>query len=106
MAPAADAMAQALGAIKFHAPLAPVVANVTAAPESNPDRLRQLLVEQVTGQVRWRESVAQMAARGVTRLIEVGAGKVLTGLGKRIAPDISHEAIHTPEELEIFINSL
>ena len=86
MRPAADAMAAALAAADLRAPFVPVVANVTAAPVADPDTIRRLLVEQVTGTVRWRESVLAMVDLGVTGFVELGA-KVLGPMGKRIAPD-------------------
>jgi [acyl-carrier-protein] S-malonyltransferase len=85
MQPAADAMAEALAGVAIKAPAAPVVSNVLAAPITEPDEIRRRLIEQVTGTVRWRESVAYMASRGVTQFFEIGAGKVLSGLVKRIA---------------------
>jgi [acyl-carrier-protein] S-malonyltransferase len=85
MQPAADAMAEALAGIAIKAPAVPLVSNVLAAPITAPDEIRRRLVEQVTGTVRWRESVAYMANHGVTRFFEIGAGKVLSGLVKRIA---------------------
>jgi [acyl-carrier-protein] S-malonyltransferase len=85
MQPAADAMAEALAGVSITAPLVPLVANVMAAPVTAPDEIRRRLVEQVTGTVRWRESVAFMASQGVRLFVEVGAGKVLSGLVKRIA---------------------
>ncbi|HEY3677352.1 MAG TPA: ACP S-malonyltransferase [Bradyrhizobium sp.] len=85
MQPAADAMAKALSEVTISKPASPVVCNVLAAPISDPDEIRRRLVEQVTGTVRWRESVAFMASQGVTRFFEIGAGKVLSGLVKRIA---------------------
>jgi len=85
MQPAADAMAKALAEVTIKTPAAPLVANVLAAAITDPDEIRRRLVEQVTGTVRWRESVAYMAGRGVTRFLEIGAGKVLSGLVKRIA---------------------
>ncbi len=88
MQPAADEMAEALAAAAIVAPRAPLVANVTARPVLDPDVIRRLLVEQVTGRVRWRESVEWLAGEGgVDRFAELGAGKVLTGIAKRIAPD-------------------
>src|SRR6185503_16132603 len=87
MAPAADAMAEALDKTPPRVPVVPLVANVSAKRESDPDRIRSLLVQQVTATVRWRESVAAMTEMGVDRFVELGAGKVLTGLIKRIAPD-------------------
>ncbi|WP_242914121.1 ACP S-malonyltransferase [Brevundimonas pishanensis] len=107
MAPAADEMAAALADAKIVAPSAPVVANITARPEVDPETIRRLLVEQVTGRVRWRESMEWMATEGgVTRFVEVGAGKVLTGMAKRIAADAEALALNTPEELEAFAKSL
>ncbi len=85
MQPAADAMAQALADVTIHAPKVPLVANVRANAVTDPDMIRALLVEQVTGSVRWRESVAWMAAQGVTEFWEIGAGKALSGMVKRIA---------------------
>ena len=85
MQPAADAMAEALAGVTIKAPASPLVSNVLAAPITDPDEIRRRLIEQVTGTVRWRESVAYMAAHGVTRFFEIGAGKVLSGLVKRIA---------------------
>ncbi len=85
MQPAADAMAKALADVTIKQPASPLVCNVLAAEITDPDEIRRRLVEQVTGTVRWRESVAYMASRGVTRFLEIGAGKVLSGLVKRIA---------------------
>src|SRR4051794_38775416 len=85
MQPAADAMAEALAGVTIKPPASPLVCNVLAAPISDPDEIRRRLIEQVTGTVRWRESVAYMAGHGVTRFFEIGAGKVLSGLVKRIA---------------------
>ncbi|GEC15930.1 ACP S-malonyltransferase [Nitrobacter winogradskyi] len=99
MQPAADAMAEALARVTVNRPVVPVVANVIAAPVSDPDAIRKLLVEQVTGTVRWRESVANMAAQGVTHFVEVGAGKVLTGLIKRIAKDATGVAVGGPGDI-------
>ena len=107
MQPAADEMAVALSDAKIVAPLVPVVANVTARPESDPEAIRRILVEQVTGRVRWRESMEWLAgAGGVTRFAEVGSGKVLTGMAKRIAPDAESMPLNTPEDLEAFANGL
>ena len=91
MAPAADAMAEALAKAELRAPVVPVVANVTAAKASDPVEIRDLLVKQVTGTVRWRECVAAMAAMGCDTFVEVGAGKVLTGLMKRNAPEAGRQ---------------
>jgi [acyl-carrier-protein] S-malonyltransferase len=106
MQPAADEMAQALAGARIKAPTAPVVANVTARPTDDPEEIRRLLVEQVTGRVRWRESVQFMAENGVTRFAELGAGKVLTGMVKRIAPDADAVALNTADDLEAFARSL
>lgn len=107
MQPAADEMAAALAGAAIHAPAVPVVANVTARPETDAEVLRRLLVEQVTGRVRWRESMEWMAGEGgVTRFAEIGSGKVLTGMAKRIAPDAEGVALNTPEDLEAFAASL
>jgi [acyl-carrier-protein] S-malonyltransferase len=99
MQPAAEAMAEALAATRIQAPKVPVVSNVAAKGVRDPDIIRRLLVEQVTGRVRWRESVAWMAAQGVTETWEVGAGKALSGMVKRIAPGVATRALGTPEEL-------
>ena len=84
----------------------PLIANVTAAPATAPDDIRRLLVEQVTGTVRWRESVLWMAAQGVTEMIELGAGKVLAGLVKRIDKEIATESVGTPAQVEALIERL
>ena len=107
MRPAADAMAEALAEAEIVAPSTPLVANVTARPVTEPEDIRRLLVEQVTGRVRWRESIGWMAeVGGVTRFVELGAGKVLTGMARRIAPDIEALAVNTPSDLESFAQSL
>ena len=107
MQPAADEMADALAGAKIVAPAVPVVANVTARPETDPEVLRRLLVEQVTGRVRWREIMEWMAGEGgVTRFAEIGSGKVLTGMAKRIAPDAESLALNTPEDLEAFAGAI
>ncbi len=107
MQPAADEMAAALTTAALVAPAVPVVANVTARPERDADTIRRLLVEQVTGRVRWRESMEWMATEGgVTRFVEIGSGKVLTGMAKRIAPDAEGLALNSPEDIEAFAASL
>ncbi|MDP9103429.1 MAG: ACP S-malonyltransferase, partial [Pseudomonadota bacterium] len=107
MQPAADEMAQELAAASIAQPAVPLVANVTARPVHDPETIRRLLVEQVTGRVRWRESITWLAEEGgVTRFAEAGAGKVLTGMAKRIAPDAEAVALNTPEDLEAFAKSL
>jgi [acyl-carrier-protein] S-malonyltransferase len=102
MQPAADVMAQALAQVAIRPPAVPVVANVLAKPISDPEEIVRALVAQVTGTVRWRESVAFMAAQGVTTFYEVGAGRVLSGLVKRIADGASVVAIGTPEDIATF----
>lgn len=102
MQPAADAMAQALADTDVRKPVVPVVANVLAAPIEDPQEIVRRLVEQVTGTVRWRECVEAIAAAGVTQFYEVGAGKVLTGLLKRIAPGATGSAIGTPDDVAAF----
>jgi len=99
MQPAAEAMAQALADVTIHAPAVPLVANVRAEAVSDPALIRALLVEQVTGSVRWRESVAWMAAQGVTEFWEIGAGKALSGMVKRIARDAATRAIGAPADI-------
>ncbi len=99
MQPAADVMAEALAKVTMNAPVVPVVANVGAAPLSDPAQIRQSLVAQVTGTVRWRECVGYMAAHGIDRFYEIGAGKVLTGLSKKNAPDATASAIGTPDDI-------
>ncbi|MGQ9371820.1 ACP S-malonyltransferase [Azospirillum sp. A39] len=106
MQPAADAMAEALEAVTPHAPAVPVVANVTAAAVSDPAEIRRLLVEQVTGMVRWRESVLYMKEQGVASLVELGAGKVLAGLAKRIDKEVAATSVGTPADVESFLKSL
>ena len=107
MGPAADEMAEALAEITISAPRTFLVANVTARPTNDPEAIRRQLVEQVTGRVRWRESVEWMVGDGgVTRFAELGAGKVLTGMVKRIAPDADGVALNAPADLEAFAKSL
>ena len=107
MQPAADAMATALAEVSMQAPVVPLVANVLAAPISDPAEIRQRLVEQVTGVVRWTESVSWLTTTGgVTNLVELGSGKVLTGLAKRIAPQATAQAIGTPADIDAFVAQL
>lgn len=104
MAPAAEAMRKALGNVDMKAPSVPLVANVLARPISDPQDIRTRLVEQVTGMVRWTESVSWLAKEaGVTELYELGTGKVLTGLAKRIDPGLSAQAVGTTQDIEAFI---
>src|SRR5690348_6434160 len=107
MRPAADAMEHALDGVMMSAPSVPVVANVTAQPTTDPETIKQHLVEQVTGMVRWTESVKWLAGTGgVTELYELGAGKVLTGLAKRIAPESAASAIGTPADIDAAVAAL
>ena len=102
MQPAAEAMAEALAKVEIRAPKVPLVANVTASPISDPAEIRTRLVEQVTGTVRWRECVAFMASQDVTTFYELGAGKVLSGLVKRIADSATGVAVGTPADVAAF----
>lgn len=106
MAPAADAMAEALESAEIARPVVPVVANACAAKATDPAEIRGLLVKQVTATVRWRECVAAMAAMGCDRFAELGAGRVLTGLMKRNAPDAQATAVGTPADVEAFLKTL
>jgi [acyl-carrier-protein] S-malonyltransferase len=105
MRPAADVMAQALAAVSVNQPAVPVVANVLAQPVTEPAEIVRLLVEQVTGTVRWRECVSFMAGEGVTTFYELGAGKVLSGLVKRIADGANGVAVGAPADVDAFIAS-
>jgi len=100
MQPAADAMAEALANVSVSAPVVPVVANVVAEAISDPDEIKRRLVEQVTGTVRWRECVTYMTANGVTDLYEIGAGKVLSGLAKRIDSTLNAASVGTPADVD------
>jgi [acyl-carrier-protein] S-malonyltransferase len=100
MAPAADVMAEALAEVVMQPPSLTLVANVTAAPVEDPDSIRSLLVQQVTAMVRWRESVLRMKEEGVETLVELGAGKILSGLIRRIDRDLQVANAGTPEEIE------
>ncbi|MDD9876272.1 MAG: ACP S-malonyltransferase [Magnetovibrio sp.] len=104
MAPAADAMAEALAGVAMNAPAVPIVANVSAQPVSDPAEIRRLLVEQVTGRVRWRECVLAMKAAGVTRLVEVGHGKVLSGMTRRIDRELDGANVGTPDDVRAFVD--
>jgi [acyl-carrier-protein] S-malonyltransferase len=99
MKPAADVMADALSQVTINKPLVPLVSNVLASAISDPDEIRRRLIEQVTGTVRWRESVAYMAGEGVTKFFEIGAGKVLTGLVKRIADGATGVSVGSPADI-------
>ena len=106
MQPAAEVMADALDRVDIKQPSVPLIANVLAAPISNPSEIRQRLVEQVTSTVRWRESVAAMAAAGVTDIYEIGSGKVLAGLAKRIVPTLNATTLGTPQDIEAALPAL
>lgn len=106
MLPAAEAMAEALDKVEIAPPSTPLIANVTTLPTSSPAEIRRLLVEQVTGRVRWRESIEAMAHSGVSRFVEVGAGKVLSGMVKRSAPDAETLALNEPAQIEEFAKSV
>lgn len=100
MSPAAETMREALGAITIRKPLVPVIANVTARPVIDPERIRQLLVDQVTGAVRWRESILHLRDQGVREVFEIGAGKVLSGLVRRIDKGLKAMSVHTPADVD------
>jgi [acyl-carrier-protein] S-malonyltransferase len=106
MAPAAEAMRAALADVQKHAPVVPVISNVAVMPSSDPDEIARRLVEQVTGRVRWRETVEWFGANGVTTLYEVGAGKVLSGLARRINRDIAVSAINGPADVDAALAAL
>ncbi|WP_112818465.1 ACP S-malonyltransferase [Ensifer sp.] len=106
MAPAADAMREALAKVAKHNPSVPVIANVLAAPVSDADEIARLLVEQVTGQVRWRETVEWFAANNVTTLYEVGSGKVLTGLARRIDKSVTGVTVNSPADIDTALSAL
>jgi [acyl-carrier-protein] S-malonyltransferase len=106
MAPAADIMAEALSSVRMNTPVVPLVANVTASEVSDAAEIRRLLVEQVTGMVRWRESVLFMRANGVHQLVEIGTGKVLCGLARRIDRNMTAQSICTPADAEAFLKLL
>ena len=106
MRPAADAMEEALDRVALAPPRVPVIANVTADETGDPAEIRRLLVQQVTGRVRWRECVLAMKVKGVDTVVEVGAGKVLTGMLKRIDKDIAGMAVGTPADIEAFLKTV
>jgi [acyl-carrier-protein] S-malonyltransferase len=106
MAPAADAMRHALDKVAKNSPVVPVVANVRAAPVTDAEEIATLLVTQVTGQVRWRETVEWFGANGITTLYEIGSGKVLTGLARRIDKNISGVAVNTPADIDAAVAAI
>ena len=106
MKPAAEEMAKVLERTTINTPSLPVIANVTVTPVIDPAAIRELLVEQVTGRVRWRETIAAMPGLGVTKVVEAGAGKVLTGMAKRITTDVEPVSLETPADIEAFLKSV
>ena len=106
LAPAAETVAAALAEVEIRAPAVPVISNVTAAPESAPESLRVRLVEQVTARVRWRESLLAMAGLGIDATVELGAGRVLSGLSKRTLPGAATHALGAPADIDAFIAEL
>jgi [acyl-carrier-protein] S-malonyltransferase len=106
MQPAADKMREALAAVTIRPLAVPVVANVTAAETAEPEAIRRLLVEQVTGRVRWRESVLAFKGYGITTTIEAGGNKVLTGMVKRIDKDLQTITLDAPADIEAFAKAL
>lgn len=106
MQPAADVMREALASVAMKAPCVPVMANVTAALVTEPQEIRDLLIKQITGSVRWRESVLAMKERGITQLVECGSGAVLAGLVKRIDKEIRTVSLQKPEDIEVFLSSV
>ena len=105
MKPAADAMEKALSEVELKAPSVPLIANVTAEAVSDPEAIRDLLIKQVTGAVRWRESVLYMKDQGVEQLVECGSGNVLAGLTKRIDKELPAISLQTPEDIENFLSN-
>jgi [acyl-carrier-protein] S-malonyltransferase len=106
MAPAAEVMAQALGRVRLEPPVVPLVANVSATATRDPARIKRGLVEQVTAMVRWRESMLFLKQEGVEEVVEIGTGRVLIGLAKRIHPDLPARCVGTPAEVESLIEEL
>jgi len=106
MTPAAREMEEALAGVSLAPPTVPLVANVTAAPVSDPETIRRLLVDQVTGMVRWRESVMRLKSEGASRLVELGAGKVLAGLAKRIDRELEALAVGQPADVDAALKTL
>jgi [acyl-carrier-protein] S-malonyltransferase len=105
MDPAAEEMGKALAEVDMLAPAMPVISNVTAGPVTDVEEIRHLLVQQVTGVVRWRESIMRLSEIGVIQLVECGTGKVLSGLAKRIDPSLGVTNIETPDDLYCFIQN-
>ncbi len=105
MAPAAEVMAEALAKVEMRVPQVPIIANVTSDVVADPQKIRSLLVEQVTGMVRWRPTVERLAAKGVTEMLELGPGKTLAGLAKRIAPEVVVHSLSTPHDIDNYLSS-
>ena len=103
MQPAREIMQEALNNLKFNAPLIPIVSNITALPHTDPSTLRKNLIDQVTGTVRWRETMEFAKNQGVKKITELGSGKVLTGIAKRMIKDISSESLENPEDFDAFL---
>lgn len=106
MQPAAEAMEEALGQVTIHSPSVPVVSNVSAVPVTDPGELRRLLIEQVTGRVRWRETVAFFKNQEIGELVEIGSGKVLSGLARRIDRSLGTRTVETPDDIDAFLKAL
>ncbi|MGE4350755.1 MAG: ACP S-malonyltransferase [Bdellovibrionales bacterium] len=106
MQPAADVMREALATTELKAPIVPIIPNVIATATQDPEQIRDLLVQQVTGSVRWRESVLYMKEQGVEQLVECGSGSVLAGLTKRIDKEVTALSLQTPEDIEAFIKTI
>lgn len=106
MQPAADVMRVALDKVTIRPPAVPVIANITAAPVTEPEQIRKLLVEQVTGAVRWRESMLYLKEQGVEQIVECGAGTVLAGLMKRIDKEVAAVSLHAPQDIEAFLKTV
>ena len=102
MEPARVIMEEALNNLKFNVPLIPIVSNITALPHTDPSTLRKNLIDQVTGTVRWRETMEFAKNQGVKKITELGSGKVLTGIAKRMIKDISSESFENPEDFDSF----
>ena len=105
MMPALEEMLPILKSVPLTKPVPPVVSNVTATAEQDPNKIRDLLAQQITSRVRWRESIKFLALKGVEGVVETGAGKVLSGLCKRIEPNLALNSVETPEDVEIFLSS-
>lgn len=106
MQPAADIMQEALSQVRMHAPIVPVISNVTANEQTDINEIKKLLVHQVTGAVRWRESMLYLKDKGVESAIEAGSGTVLAGLMKRIDKDVPVTSLHAPQDIEAFLKTL